>query len=65
MRLVVLGGLVVASMPLDTRFEGSNPAEQDGFLWAIKTRSTTYIGGEEKTSAPYRKMLPYVKTIRV
>jgi hypothetical protein len=28
---VALGGLVVACLPLDPKFAGSNPAEDDGF----------------------------------
>jgi hypothetical protein len=44
--LVALGGLVIACLPLDTRFAGSNPAEDDGFLRVIKIRSTTSFGGE-------------------
>jgi hypothetical protein len=36
---------------MDPRFAGSNPAEDDGFLTAIKIRSTTYFGGEVKPSA--------------
>jgi hypothetical protein len=42
---VALGGLVVACLPLDPRFAGSNPAEDDAFLRAIKIRSTTSFGG--------------------
>jgi hypothetical protein len=38
--LHALGGLVVACLPLDPRFAGSNPAEDDGFLRVIKIRST-------------------------
>jgi hypothetical protein len=29
---VFLGGLVVACLPFDPRFAGSNPAEEDGFF---------------------------------
>jgi hypothetical protein len=45
---VVIGGLVVACLPLDPRFAGSNPAEDDRFLRVIKIRSTTSFGGEVK-----------------
>jgi hypothetical protein len=38
--------LVVACLPLDPRFAGSKPAEDDGFLRVIKIRSTTSFGGE-------------------
>jgi hypothetical protein len=34
---VAVGGLVVACLPLDPRFAGSNPAEDDRFLRAIKS----------------------------
>jgi hypothetical protein len=47
--IVVLGGLVVsmlAIVPLDPRFAGSNPAEDDGFLKAIEVRCTTSFGGK-------------------
>jgi hypothetical protein len=32
---------VVACLPLDTRFMGSNPVKEDGFLGVIKIRSMT------------------------
>jgi hypothetical protein len=35
---------------LDPRFAGSNPAENDGFLRAIKIRKTSSFGGEAKPS---------------
>jgi hypothetical protein len=38
----------LASLPLDPGFMGSNPAEDDGFLWAIKLHSTTSFGREVK-----------------
>jgi hypothetical protein len=54
---VTLSGLVVACLPLDPRFMGSNPAKDDGFLWVIKICSTTSFGEEVKLSAPYHKFL--------
>jgi hypothetical protein len=42
-------------------FAGSNPAESDGSLRAIKIRSMTSFGGEEKPLAPCRKTLRHVK----
>jgi hypothetical protein len=36
-RVVTLGGLVVVCFPLDPTLCGSNPAEGDGFLRAIKS----------------------------
>jgi hypothetical protein len=35
--IVALGGLVVAWLPLDPKFVGSNLAEDDGFLRVIKS----------------------------
>jgi hypothetical protein len=47
---VDLGGLVVACLPLDPKFAGSNAAEDDGFLRAIKIRSAASFRGELKPS---------------
>jgi hypothetical protein len=58
---VVLGGLVVICLPLDPRFEGSNAAENDGFLRVIKIRSTTSFEGEIKPTAQCRNILLHVK----
>jgi hypothetical protein len=33
---------------MDPRFAGSNPAEEDGFLMAIKICTTNSFGGEVK-----------------
>jgi hypothetical protein len=41
--------IVLAMYP---RFVGSNPAENDGFLMAIKLHSTTSFGGESKAVGP-------------
>jgi hypothetical protein len=49
---VASGAVVVTCLLLDQRFAGSNPADGDGFLMAIKFRSVTSIGGEVKPSAP-------------
>jgi hypothetical protein len=57
--IVALGGL--SCLPLYTRFAGWNPAEDDGFLWAIKIGSTTFFGGEEKPAVPCRKIIRHVK----
>jgi hypothetical protein len=57
---VVLGGLVVACLPLDPKFAGSNQVEDDGFLRAIKIRCATSFGGEVKPSVPCRKFIRYV-----
>jgi hypothetical protein len=42
---------------LNPRFAYSNPAEDDGFLMAIKILSTTSFGGELKAAVPCRKIL--------
>jgi hypothetical protein len=42
-------------------FEGSNPADRDVFLKAIKIFSTTSIGGEVKPLAQCREILLHVK----
>jgi hypothetical protein len=40
---------------------GSNPAEDDGFLRAIKIRGTTSFGGDVKSLVPCRKISRHVK----
>jgi hypothetical protein len=45
----------------EPRSAGSYPVEDDGFLRAIKIRSTTSVGGEVKPSAACRKISRYVK----
>jgi hypothetical protein len=57
---IVPGGVMV-SVPLDPRFAGSNPAQCDGFLRAIKIPSMPSFGGEVKPSAPCSKILRHVK----
>jgi hypothetical protein len=42
-------------------FADLDPAEDNGFLRAIKIRSTLSFGGEVKPSAPRRKILRHVK----
>jgi hypothetical protein len=61
---VALGGLVVACLPLDPRFAGSNPAEDDGFLRVITIRSTTSFGEEVKPLVPCRWFTACKRTIR-
>jgi hypothetical protein len=43
---------VVIVLALDPSFAGSNPVEDDGFLWAIKIRSTTSFREEVNPSVP-------------
>jgi hypothetical protein len=52
---------VVAHLPLDPRFAGSNRAEGDGILKDDKIRSRPSFGGEVKPSVPCRKILRHVK----
>jgi hypothetical protein len=55
-----LGGVVVSV--LATRpGSGSKPSQGDGFLRAIKVRSTTYFGWEIKPEIPCRKIWRNVK----
>jgi hypothetical protein len=54
-------GINLSSLPLDPRFEGSNPNEDDVLSRAIKIRSTTSFGGEVKPMFPCRKILRHVK----
>jgi hypothetical protein len=46
---------------LDSRFAGSNLAEDDGFLRAIKLPSTPSFRGEIKPLAQCHKILHHVK----
>jgi hypothetical protein len=55
---------VIACLPLDPRFAGSNPAEDNEFLRVIKIRSTTSIGGEVKSSVPCRRFTACKRTLR-
>jgi hypothetical protein len=45
------------------KVRGFKPAERDGFLKAIKIRSTSSFGGEVKPDAPCRKIIRDVKKI--
>jgi hypothetical protein len=46
---------------LDPRFAGSNPAEDDGILRAIKISSKNSFEEEVKPLVPCRKFLRHVK----
>jgi hypothetical protein len=50
-------------LPLDPKFADSNPAEDDGFLRAIKISSISSFGGEVKLFAPFRMILRHVKEL--
>jgi hypothetical protein len=58
---VALSGLVIICLLLDPKFLGSNLAEDDGYLTAIKIHSTTSVRGEVKPSVPCSKILQHVK----
>jgi hypothetical protein len=58
---IFYSSVVVIMLPMDPRFAGLNPTEDDGILRAIQIRSTTSFGGKVKPSVPYRKILRYVK----
>jgi hypothetical protein len=60
-RYVVLSGVMASVLVIGPSFEGSNPAEGDGLLMAIKIRSTASFGGEVKPSATCRKILLHLK----
>jgi hypothetical protein len=58
---VVLGGVKASVLDIGLKVGGFNPAEGDGFLKAIKIRSTPSFAGEVKPSVPCRKTLRHVK----
>jgi hypothetical protein len=51
----------LACLPLDPRFAGSNPAEDDGFLMVIKIHCATSFGGKVILLAPCCKILLHVR----
>jgi hypothetical protein len=55
---------VVMCLLLDSRFTGSNPTKDDGFLGVIKIRSTTSFGGEEKPSVQCSRFTACKRTLR-
>jgi hypothetical protein len=57
---VVFGG-VISVFAVGPKVRGLNPGRGDGFLRAIKIRSTSSFGGEVKPEAPFRKILRNVK----
>jgi hypothetical protein len=52
---------VVIVLTIRHKFGGSNPDEDDGFLRAIKIRSTSSFGGEVEPLAPFRKFSRHIK----
>jgi hypothetical protein len=59
--ILIIGLLGVVMLAIGPKFAGPNPAEDFGFLRAIKIRSTTSFGGKVKPAVPYRKTLRHVK----
>jgi hypothetical protein len=55
--LIRLCGIVVSVPATEPKGRGFNPGQGDGFLRAIKIRSTPSIGREVKPEVPYRKLL--------
>jgi hypothetical protein len=63
---VSFGGLVVIVLAIGLSSAGSNPAENDRYLRAIKIHSTTFFGGKVKPSFPHPKILTeYLKSLYV
>jgi hypothetical protein len=58
---VALGGLVVIVVATGPKVRGFKPGRGDGFLRAIKIRSTPSFGGEVKLETPCRNILRHVK----
>jgi hypothetical protein len=56
-----LGGVVVSVLVMRPKGRGFRPDRGDGFLRAVKTRSTVSFGWEVKTEVPCRKILRHVK----
>jgi hypothetical protein len=56
-----LGGVIVRVLVVGLSVRGFKPDRGDGFLRAIRICRTTSLGEEVKPSAPYRKVLGYLK----
>jgi hypothetical protein len=56
-----LGGVVVSVNAIGPEGRGFKPGRGDGFLRAIKIRSTPTFGWEVKPDVPCRKILRHVK----
>jgi hypothetical protein len=52
---------MVSVLAIGPKVRGFKPSQGDGFLRTIKIRSTSFLGGERKLSAPCRKILRHVK----
>jgi hypothetical protein len=56
-----LGDVVVSVLAIGSKRGGFEPGQGDGFLRAIKIRSTPSFGWEVKPEDPFRKILRHVK----
>jgi hypothetical protein len=58
-----LGGVVLSELATGPKDRGYEPGQGDGFLRAIKIRSTPSFGWEVKPEVPCRKILRHVKDL--
>jgi hypothetical protein len=58
-----LGGVVVSVLATRPKYREFEPGKGDGFLRAIKIRSTPSFGWEVKPEVPCRKILRHVKDL--
>jgi hypothetical protein len=58
-----LGGVVISVLNNGPKGRGFEPGQGDGFLTAIKIRSTPSFGWKVKPEAPCRKILWRVKDL--
>jgi hypothetical protein len=56
-----LSGVKVSVLAIGPKFHRFKPSRGDGFLRAIKVRSTPSFGGELTSSAPCHKISRHVK----
>jgi hypothetical protein len=59
--VVRFGGVLVSVLATEPKGRGFTPGQGDGFLTAIKIRSTPSFGREVKPEAPRRKILRHFK----
>jgi hypothetical protein len=58
-----LSGVVISVLATGPKGRGFKPGQGDGFLKAIKIRSTPSFGWEVKPDVPCRKILRHVKEL--
>jgi hypothetical protein len=61
LKILRLGDVLVIVLAIKPKVCRFKPGRGDGFLRAIKIRSTTSFEGEVKPSAAFRKILRHVK----